>query len=141
MADGESLRTFHGIVQHRSMEYGNALAFDSSGRRLAAASDDGTVLIWDLDSAAAPAVLQGHSREVNCVMFGLDGRRIITSSQDQTIKLWDAVTGEEVFTLRGHTGGVLGIAISPDGRRIASTGTDTTVRIWAAPSLAVVRGR
>ena len=119
------------------MEFGNALAFDAAGRRLAAASDDGTVLVWDLDSAAAPAVLRGHSREVNCVMFGLGGQRIVTASQDQTIKLWDAFTGEEVFTLRGHTGGVLGIAISPDGRRIASTGTDTTVRIWVAPLPAI----
>jgi WD40 repeat protein len=133
-AGGASLGVFRGSVQHKTAAFGNALAFDAGGRRLAATSDDGTVLVWDLDSpAAAPLVLRGHSRKVNCVLFGPGDRRITTASQDQTIKLWDASTGEEVFTLRGHTGGVLGIALSPDGRTLASTGTDTTVRLWVAP--------
>ncbi len=139
-AGGASLGVFRGTVQLKSAAFGNALAFDAGGRRLAATSADGTVLVWDLDSpAAAPLVLRGHSRQVNCVLFGPGDRRITTASQDQTIKLWDASTGEEVFTLRGHTGGVLGIALSPDGRRIASTGTDTTVRLWITTRPADVR--
>jgi WD40 repeat protein len=141
--DGTPLGAFGGTVQHKSgFLYGEALAFDSTGRRLAATSDDGSAHIWVLDApTASPLVLRGHSKKVNCVLFGPGDRRITTASQDQTIKLWDSSTGEEVFTLRGHTGGVLGIALSPDGQRIASIGTDTTARIWTFLRLDAIRGR
>jgi WD40 repeat protein/serine/threonine protein kinase len=141
------LRVLRGVV-HRAdgafrNNFGNAVAFSPDGLRLAAASDDGRVMVWDAETGAPVLTLSGYGFEVNAVAFDPRGRRIATASEDGLIRLWDAVTGEEVFTLRGHKEGVLGVTFSPDGMQIASASKDMTVKIWdsAQPSPEVLRRR
>ena len=38
-----------------------ALCYTAEGHRLASASEDGTVRVWDLSSEGAALVLQGHA--------------------------------------------------------------------------------
>jgi len=109
---------------------GNPIAFSPDGQRLAAAGDDGAVMVWSLAAARSVMVLGGHTGQVYDVVFSPDGRRLATAGDDTTVKLWDAADGAEVFTLRGHTGAVLGVAFSPDGRCLASASIDRTMRIW-----------
>ena len=72
VADGASLGVFRGTVQHKSTSrFGNALAFDAAGRRLAADERrrHGPRLGPRLDRRL-PLILRGHSKEVNSVLFG-----------------------------------------------------------------------
>jgi WD40 repeat protein/serine/threonine protein kinase len=111
------------------------VAFSPDGRRIASASSDQTVKVWDLGSGQETRTLKGHSGRVTSVAFSPEGRRIASASDDHTVKVWDAGSGELVLTLSGHSGHVTSVAFSPpDGRRIASASWDDTVRIWDADS-------
>ncbi len=110
----------------------NGVAFSPDGRRIASASRDQTVKVWDAGSGQVALTLKGHTDGVHGVAFSPDGRRIASAGWDQTVKVWDAGSGQETLTLEGHTGGVRGVAFSPDGRRIASASWDETVKVWDA---------
>ena len=67
----------------------NMVAYSPDGSRLATASDDSTVKIWDAKSGQELMTLAGHSGYVTAVVFSPDGEMIITVGEDQTIRLWD----------------------------------------------------
>jgi WD40 repeat protein len=110
----------------------HGVAFSPDGSRLASASQDGTVKVWESQTGQLVRTLQGHSDWVSGVAFSPDGKRLASASGDGTVKLWDVHTGQEERTLKGHTKWVSGVAFSPDGRRLASASEDRTVRVWDA---------
>ena len=115
-------------------EKNSAVAFSPDGRRLATASYDRTIQLWDAGSGRPIGQpLTGHTDPVSAVVFSPDGHRLASASGDGTIRLWDAGSGRPIGQpLTGHTGAVFSVVFSPDGLRLASAGADKTVRIWDA---------
>ena len=109
-----------------------SVAFSLDGKRVATASSDKTVKIWDATNGQELLTLRGHSDGVVIVAFNPDGRHVATGSEDKTVKIWDAANGRELFTIRGHPDGVNTLAFSPDGKRLATGSIDGTVKIWDA---------
>ncbi len=109
----------------------NGVAFSPRGDRLASASDDGTVKIWD---AAGKEVrtLRGHRGRALAVVFSHDGARVASAGEDGTVRLWDADTGRARLTIRGHSGAVSCVEFAPGDKAIATGGADKTVRLWDA---------
>jgi WD40 repeat protein len=83
----------------------NSVAFSHDSTRLASASDDRTVKIWDAGSGECLQTLESHSGWVLTVAFSHDSTRLASASNDCTVKIWNAGSGECLQTL--HIGKTL----------------------------------
>jgi Tol biopolymer transport system component/tRNA A-37 threonylcarbamoyl transferase component Bud32 len=108
----------------------HSLVFSPDGKRLASASGDFSVKVWDIATGQEIRTLNGHTRAVLSVAFSPNGQRLASASLDRTVKVWDPTTGQESLTLKGHSSAVLSVAFSPDGQRLASASSDRTVKVW-----------
>lgn len=97
-----------------------SVAVSPDGLTLASASDDRSVLLWDVPSATVRARLAGHSADVMCVVFSPDGTQLASASRDKSVLLWDARSGALVRVVAAHGDDVLALAFSVDGRVLAS---------------------
>jgi WD40 repeat protein len=119
-----------------------SVCWSPDGTRLASASADGTVKVWDREKEQEVLSLRRPTRGVSSVCWSPDGTRLASASDDETIKVWDAHTGQEQLTARGHTAPVYSVCFSPDGRRLASASgvwdqqkqkwTSGEVKVWDA---------
>jgi ribosome assembly protein 4 len=91
---------------------------DPTCRRVASASKDCTVRVWDLQSGRCETVISGHSDSVESVKWGGAGY-LYTCSRDRTIMVWE-VDGHGrsqqklLRTLVGHAHRINTLALSCD---------------------------
>src|SRR5262249_20339111 len=78
------------------------VALSPDGQRLASASEDGAVKLWDLAAGQETRTLWGHARAVSALSFSPDGQRLASASYDGVVKVWDVNTGGLAFSLPGH---------------------------------------
>jgi hypothetical protein len=110
----------------------NKVAWSPNGKFIAAADEDGTVLVWDKVSKKNISTYHGHAGRVNALAWSPDGKCIASAGQDGTVRVWDATTEENVFVYHKHTAPVNDVVWSPNGKRIASAGDDRTAQVWDA---------
>ena len=108
-----------------------SVEWSPDGKRIASASGDSTVQVWDASSSRS---YKGHAGSVNSVAWSPDGSRIASASYDHTVRVWDAGSGGLLFSYKGHASSVNSVAWSPEGKRIASASGDSTVQVWDANS-------
>src|SRR5262249_55661965 len=96
------------------------LAISHDGRWLAAAWDDRSVRIWDLEPAAVKAVCRGHEGIVRGVAFHPAGHALLSWGEDCTLRQWSVPDGRALQIHRGHRNRVNDAAYSPDGEWILS---------------------
>jgi WD40 repeat protein len=102
----------------------SSVAFSHDSTRLASASHDGTVRIWDASSGECLQTLEGHSGSVSSFAFSHDSTRLASASDDRTVRIWDASSGECLQTLEGHSGWVFNISFDSTGSYLQTeTGT------------------
>src|SRR5262249_32414016 len=89
----------------------NACVVTPDGRHVVSASDDRTLMVWDLASMRAVATLEGHTLWVHSCAVAPDSRYVVSTSSDRTLKVWDLRTYPCRLTHRGDVA-YLGVAIT-----------------------------
>jgi WD40 repeat protein len=92
----------------------SSVAFLHDSARLASASYDRTIKVWDVSSGECLQTLEGHNEAVSSVAFSHDSARLASASYDSTVKVWDVSSGECLQTLEGHGSAVSSVAFSHD---------------------------
>merc|ERR1711915_768538 len=82
-------------------------------RRVASASKDGDVRVWDIVLGQCLRSMTGHTASVTCLRWG-GGGLLYSASQDRTIKVWRASDGVLCRTLQGHGHWVNVLALNTD---------------------------
>jgi WD40 repeat protein len=113
-------------------DYISAVAWSPDGKRIASASGDHTVQVWDATDGSHVYTYRGHSSDVSTLAWSPDSKYIASAGLDNTVQVWEAATGNLVYTYHGHNDVVYDVAWSSDGTRIASASNDGTVQVWRA---------
>lgn len=67
----------------------NHISFNKDGKKLATASWDHTVRVWDLEySDVQPIILQDHNDWVWSILFSSDGTHLLAGCRDNLIRAW-----------------------------------------------------
>lgn len=103
--------------------------FAPDGKRLAAAIEDGSVRIWNIDEQALMKSFTAHRGIVWMAVYHPTRPLLMTSGDDATIKLWDSANYELVTEWKADSA-VRSAAFSPDGRRVVAGDREGTIHIY-----------
>jgi hypothetical protein len=109
-------------------------AIDGRGRRVAVASTDKTVTVWDVSGPRELAVIDGYAptymvEDHDSIALSEDGARVAFLNGKHA-EVASAAGNSKPVHLGGHGDAVLSIAYSPDGHLVATASLDRTTRIW-----------
>ncbi len=107
-------------------------AYSPDGSRIASASEDRTIKIWDVSSGECIKTLTGHTSDVFSVNWNSAGTKLVSASWDHSVRVWDVATGDCEKILSRHSDAVSYAVFSPNGDRIASASWDKTIVLWDA---------
>jgi WD40 repeat protein len=136
MAESKQLLEGHiGII--------TSVVFSHDLEKLASASYDKNIRIWNTETGKCERVLEGHGDAVTSVVFSHDSKKLASASWDKTIRIWNGETGacEDTIPLDVYTN-VLSftfdeIGVVTDNGVFAFTGRQTSYtkpRVSSQPS-------
>ena len=119
------------------------VVFSPDGKKVATASRDRSVRIWDVESEKELYKLARQNGDsgvlFNSVAFSPDSQKVVTTdfysgmhNNTDVVRIWDAESGKELRKLVGHEYFAWSAVFSPDGKKIVSASEDNTARIWNA---------
>lgn len=125
----------------------NCVRFDHRGQYLASASDDGSVIVWELsdqiihelgvedeylkESWRLKTIAFSPSRsEIYDISWSPDSKFICTGSMDNVVRIFDAESGMMIQQIKDHNHYVQGVTWDPLNKFIASQSADRSVHIY-----------
>jgi len=129
-------RDRHKLVDTQNQGHGNWVAwveYSADGQRIASASYDDTIWIWNAKTRHRERILRGHKDDVLCAVFSASGETLASSSKDGTIRLWDMRDdgAQPPRIVRLEDGHANALAFLSDGKYIAAACSDKTVKLLA----------
>jgi WD40 repeat protein len=125
VADGEIVHELQELTCPIS-----AVAFDPTGKRIAAAGEDKTVALWDLAEPRFLGKLTGHSDRIHVLAWHKDGKAIVSGGWDSIAWVWDVASLAPIILLNAHALQISALAFSPDGTILAAADSDNVIHLW-----------
>lgn len=117
----------------------NCARFNPDGKTIAAATNDGQLIVFNNYTGEDTISLKAHTKSILSVSYNPDGSRLLTTSADSTVKVWDTKTYHLLATLRGSKAEVYCAAYSNNGQTIISGAKDGTVTKWSSSTFEAVK--
>ncbi|HEY7126469.1 MAG TPA: serine/threonine-protein kinase [Ktedonobacterales bacterium] len=126
---GTTLYTYTGHVANV-----NALCWAAKTLRIASASSDYTVRLWDALTGGNELTYMGHSNSVNTVAWSSDDLYIASGDSSGYLQIWSAVFGSGVAYLNDGPASIHTADWSGDATRLIYGGDYSVVHIVQAPA-------
>ncbi len=115
-----------------------SVAWSPSADRLATASRDGTIVIWDAVNGRVIKTLGRDHNRVFAVDWSPDGQQLVSAGEFGEILVWDVAAGKPIRLWFDECEAFGDVAWSADGKHIA-TAAGGHASIWQADSGSLVR--
>lgn len=129
-------------ILHGQADTVTSVAFH--GPVLAAASSDGTILLWNAVTLKQLGTLvnAGH-RPVNSIAFSPDGRMLASGDVDGVLRLWDVASDRVVdqSSVPKQGGSLICVAFSPDGQKLAAANLAGDIGLWESVKVKGLKDR
>lgn len=123
LVEGAAVRA---LTPHRQQV--RAVAISVDGQRLASASDDGELQVWDL-ATGRHQWLRGHRQRVRVLTFAGSGAELWSGDSGGVARRW-GLAGMPPTVLTGPTTAIDRLATSPTGTTAAAVSVDGAVWVW-----------
>ncbi|WFD36310.1 hypothetical protein MCUN1_003189 [Malassezia cuniculi] len=129
----------HTLLDLSERDEGNfgiwSVRFSASSNEILAGAQNGSIILYDVQTQRRLLNIQGHDDDVNAVTYAEAGSSnlIVTGSDDSLLKVWDRrIMNKQLPSgyLPGHTEGITYIDTKGDGRYCISNSKDQSVRLW-----------
>ncbi|KAJ6576198.1 hypothetical protein B0H10DRAFT_942661 [Mycena sp. CBHHK59/15] len=99
--------------------------------KMASASLDTTIRLWDVETGHCNSVLSCHGSPVRAISYTSDDTRLLSGSEDGIVRIWDTSEYCELRSVSAHNSSIGALAISPDNRSYCTGGADCLVKIFS----------
>ncbi len=107
-----------------------ALRFAPDGKSLVTGTEDGKLLVLDVEAKSQTKVVEAHKAQVFDIRFSNAGDTLAASCYDGSIKLMSWPEMKELKHLKGGSEPVWSLAFTADDKQLVSSGADSVVRVW-----------
>jgi WD40 repeat protein len=124
-----------GIELRRATSPISALAFSSTGSRLAVGAANGKVYAFEASGEWKIITdrWSAHTARITCLAWDESGEFAVSGSLDTNVMVWSVTDpGKRIKAINAHKDGVTGVAWEKAGK-VLTTGGDATVKKWQVP--------
>jgi RNA polymerase sigma factor (sigma-70 family) len=116
-----------GTKRFRHQHTVRAVGISEDGTRVASASWDGTLRVWDANTGRELRRfrLPGGASAA----FTPDGKAVAGGGMDKSFHVWELATGKELLHVPGLENSVMALRFAPDGRTLATL-SSPVIRVW-----------